>query len=103
MMEEINNKKQSEILMNCSRLRWYSEDEKLWKKYDDKYLNSSDDRKSLNINYAQEPEVETCQAMLPDQVIVRVIVIIMDHGHSHCHRHGHGHSHCHHHGSWSWS
>ena len=46
-------------------------------KYDDKYLNSSDDRKSLNINYAQEPEVETCQAMLPDQVIVIVIMVIM--------------------------
>ena len=34
-------------------------------------------RKCLNVDYTQEPEAETCQAMLPDQVIVIIIIIII--------------------------
>ena len=34
-------------------------------------------RKYLNVNFTQDPEVETCQAMLPDQVIVIIIIIVV--------------------------
>ena len=34
-------------------------------------------KKYVNVNYTQDPEVETCQAMLPDQVIVIIIITII--------------------------
>ena len=35
------------------------------------------ERKYFEVNYTQEPEVETCHTMLPNQVIVIVIFMVM--------------------------